>query len=221
MRVSVLQLDTDFPRVAGDVGSADSYCAELEVIRVGGAGVDQIVSARPDLIDIAPFEEALARATGDIIVTSCGFLSYWQDHLAAMTDRPFISSALTALDHLAQRYTPAQIAIVTFDETRLNNAHLGRHSAYAQSIVGLPADSHLRDVIGNNRDTLDLHRAGDEMRALMAQVQTPAHRHVLLECTNLPPYRKAITAVTGLPVTDILTQIETMAPGAVSDLFRG
>jgi hypothetical protein len=215
-QVTVLQLDTHFPRIKGDVGCLDSYVRAPQIIRVRGASVDKIVSARPQDVDITPFEEALARATGDIIVTSCGFLSYWQDYLAALTDRPFISSALTALGRLRHDYTPAQLMILTFDADSLTAAHLGPHSSYTASISGLPPSHHLRHVIEQNLTVLDVHKARTQLRDLIERTQTPAHRHILLECTNLPPYREMIKAVTGLPVTDILTRIEATCPGSIA-----
>lgn len=212
--VTVLQLDTAFPRIAGDVGAPESYARAPQIIRIPGASVGRIVTARPQDIDIAPFEVALAQAEGDIIVTSCGFLSYWQDHLAALTDRPFISSALTALDRLSQRYTPQEIMIVTFDAARLNAAHLRAHPAYVHSIIGLEPGHHLRQVISGNMDRLDTGQASAEITTVVQQKLTQHHRHIVLECTNLPPYRAAIRAASGLPVTDILTQIEAACPGA-------
>lgn len=62
--VTVLQLDTHFPRIAGDVGCAQSYALPMEVIRVPSATVQNVVNDRPDLIDIAPFEDALRQARG-------------------------------------------------------------------------------------------------------------------------------------------------------------
>ncbi|KIN73117.1 aspartate/glutamate racemase family protein [Sulfitobacter guttiformis] len=217
--VTVLQLDTGFPRIAGDVGSPDSYARPPQIIRICGASVARIVTDSPESIDIAPFEEALAQARGDIIVTSCGFLSYWQAHLAAMTDRPFISSSLTALDDLAQTYAPDELRILTFDEAALGEGHLGKHQTYLDSRVGLPEANHLRQVIKSNRKNLDRAQATDEITALLRESQNATHRHILLECTNLPPYRAAIRAATGLPVTDILTCIETICPGAIAPEF--
>ena len=218
-RVTVLQLDTDFPRIAGDVGAAESYARPPQIIRIAGASVGQIVTDRPQDIDIAPFEEALAQATGNIVVTSCGFLSYWQEHLAAVAQRPFIASSLVSLNSLAQRYRPEELCILTFDAARLGPAHLGAWAEYARSIVGLKDDHHLRQIITGNLDHLDPQQACDEICALLTSHQTPDHRHILLECTNLPPYRAAIIQATGLPVTDILTCIEAACPGAVPQAF--
>lgn len=218
--VTVLQLDTDFPRIAGDVGCADSYARAPQIIRVSGASVGKIVTERPQDIDIEPFEEALTRAEGDIIVTSCGFLSYWQDHLAKRANRSFIASSLNAMEGLAKRYGPDELQIITFDATRLGPAHLGSYPAYATSITGLPHDHHLRDVIGRNRASLDAERATREMAQLVQDNTTPRHKHILFECTNLPPYRDAIRAATGLPVTDILSVIEDACPGAIAAAYK-
>ncbi|MGB7241742.1 MAG: hypothetical protein WBC93_06635, partial [Sulfitobacter sp.] len=151
--LTVLQLDTGFPRVQGDVGCPETYCRDVEIIRVRGATVAHIVSHRPDLIDIAPFEDAIAKAKGDLIVTSCGFLSYWQDHLATLADRPFISSALNALAHLSTQYAPGEVLILTFDADNLTPSHLGKYGRYASGIIGLPRQMHLRHVISGNQTT--------------------------------------------------------------------
>ncbi|WP_298857587.1 hypothetical protein [uncultured Sulfitobacter sp.] len=218
-RVTVLQLDTHFPRIAGDIGNAETYARPPQIIRIAGAFVQQIVTGNPQNIEMALFEEALSHAEGDIIVTSCGFLSYWQAHLAALTDRPFISSALTALDHLSATYTPEELRILTFDQASLGAAHLGKYPEYLNSILGLLPAHHLRQVISQNLSALDPDKAGAEITALLTETQTKAHRHILLECTNLPPYRAAITSATGLPVTDILTCIEAACAGAIAPEF--
>lgn len=217
--VSVLQLDTDFPRVPGDVGCPETYCENVEIIRISGATVGVIVSDRPDLIDIEPFEKAVRRATSDLIVTSCGFLSYWQDHLAALTEKSFVSSALTALDRLSLIYEPGEVMILTFDDASLTPQHLRRHAKFAAGIVGLPKQMHLRQVISGNQVTIDIARATEELTSFIAANQRPHHKHLLLECTNLPPYKAQMQAVTGLPASDILTLIEAKQPRSIQPQF--
>jgi hypothetical protein len=214
--VTVLQLDTDFPRIAGDVGSRDTYVDDIEILRISGASVGQIVNADPAAISIAPFEHAITQARGDISVTSCGFLSYWQKHLAGRTDRPFISSALTALPDLCARHAPRDTLTVTFDADGLNEHHFG---PYRTDIIGLTKDMHLRQVISQNRTTLDSDRAAREVASLIATHRKPHHKHILLECTNLPPYKHAIRAQTDLPITDILTCIESRRAGTIKPEF--
>ena len=219
--LTVLQLDTDFPRIAGDVGARETYLGDIEILRIKAATVAKVVTNKPQDIDIAPFEAALHSANGELIVTSCGFLSYWQNHLAARTQKPFISSSLIALDTLAPRYSPEELLILTFDAHNLGNAHLGAHQKYASSILGLPQDCHLRRVISENHAHLDIERAQNEISAHVAAHIRPKHRHILLECTNLPPYKAALTKRTGLHVSDILTLIENLRTGTINPAFLG
>ncbi len=214
--VTVLQLDTEFPRVPGDVGSPDTYLGNIEILRIPNATVGQIVSANPAAIPIAPFEAALAQATGDIIVTSCGFLSYWQTHLAAKTEKPFVSSALTALPTLCENHAAHEIMTVTFDAASLNENHFG---PYQTDVIGLPGDMHLVDVISQNLRILNDAQAGQEIADFIAAQRKPNHKHILLECTNLPPYKRTIAALTGLPITDILTCIEAKRPKTIEPEF--
>lgn len=214
--LTVLQLDTDFPRIAGDVGSQETYRDTVEILRITGAHVDEIVSADPASIAIAPFEKAIRAARAPLIVTSCGFLSYWQSHLAARTAGRFISSALTALPALCQAFAPRDILTVTFDGASLNEHHFGPHLT---DVIGLPEDLHLRRVISQNQSVLDVDRARLEVVAFVASKQRAHHKHILLECTNLPPYKAALAARTGLPITDILSLIEDARLGTIRPEF--
>ncbi|WP_179379367.1 aspartate/glutamate racemase family protein [Jannaschia marina] len=214
--LTVLQLDTAFPRIPGDVTCAETYVEPPEILRVPRATVGQVVTDRPEQVDIAPFERAMDAAKGDVIATSCGFLAPWQSHLAARTDRPFTASALCALPDLLRRHAAGEILVVTFDAARLTNAHLG---GAAVDVIGLPDDDHLRRVIANDLPDLDQARAGADLVALVRGRQTARHRHILLECTNLPPYKAAIRTATDLPVTDILSLIEGLRPGTVTPAF--
>ena len=219
--VTVLQLDTNFPRVPGDVGCSDTYLVPLERLIVAGATVGRIVTHTPSEIQIEPFVQALSTASGDVVVSSCGFLSYWQRHLAARTSKPFISSSLIALEQLSSIYAPGEVLILTFDAQNLTAAHLGAHADYARGIVGLPVDMHLRRVISENQPQIDMDLVHAELTTFVADQVRPQHRHILLECTNLPPYKAAISASIDLPVTDILTLIEKVRPGTVKKRFLG
>lgn len=214
--VTLLQIDTHFPRIAGDVGSVDSYDCDIEVIRIKGTSVTGIVTDRPQDIDITPFVDALRIARGDVVVTSCGFLSYWQTHLAALIDRPFISSSLNALDRLSD---PETTAILTYDATRLGTVHLGANARFAPSIIGLEADSHLRAVIGGNAHALDASIAARETVATVRARTTDTLRTLVLECTNLPPYKGALKDAFDVEIIDILTEIEAVRPRSINPAF--
>jgi hypothetical protein len=216
--VTVLQLDTHFPRIAGDVGARETYVDEVEVFRINGASVAGIVTSDPSLIDIAPFEAALKAAKGDVVVTSCGFLSFWQAHLAALCDRPFIGSSLIALDRLTD-HAPETLAVLTFDATKLGAAHLGQNTRFAPSIIGLDPNAHLRGVIGGDIATLNAAQAARETVATVQVQTTSALKTLLLECTNLPPYKPALRAAFDVQIIDILTEIERIRPNTIQPDF--
>ena len=74
-------------------------------------------------------------------------------------------------------------------------------------------------MISQNLVALDGARAMTELVDFVRAQQQPAHKCLLLECTNLPPYKHALSAATGLPVVDILTEIEIAAPGTIRPAF--
>ncbi|MEM9524840.1 MAG: hypothetical protein AAF982_12815 [Pseudomonadota bacterium] len=214
--LTILQLDTRFPRIPGDIGCPDTFLEAVEVIKVPGARVDRIVTDDPARIDIGPFEKALARARGAIVATSCGFLSFWQDHLQKRTDRPLFSSSLMLLPRLAGRVKPANTVILTFDADRLTCGHLQGQDAFRRSVLGLGPDSHLRRIIEADRFDLDA-RAGlrDVIGTLGRETRRRDVRLCLMECTNLPPYAAALEREFGFPVFSILDLLEEARPGLV------
>ena len=207
--VSLLQLDTRFPRIAGDIGSPETWRAELDIHVVPDLSVGRVITDDPGATDVKGIKAAMARAQGDLVTTSCGFLSYWQGHLAAATGKPFISSALLALPELMTRYPGDQLAILTFNAEMLTSpAFAPVLAGFGGQVIGLPPTAHLRQVIANDLPDLDPALAEAEILQLVDELCAEYRvRALLLECTNLPPYKAAIKARFGLEVFDILTLI--------------
>lgn len=212
--VTVLQLDTKFPRIAGDIASPETYNCALEVVRVPSATVASIVTDKPDGIDITPFIDAARNANGDLVTTSCGFLAPFQKRIAQEIDRPFVASALIDLERLSRIYG-ADIQVLTFDAEKLSTDH----SAALPDCIGLIADMHLRQVIEGDLDTLDKDRARAEILRHLRDQLKETTRALLLECTNLPPYKAAICREFNIPIFDILTVIEQHLPKAIKSAF--
>lgn len=215
-RVSLIQLDTHFPRIAGDVACPDTYNCELEIIRVPNAIVCNIVTDTPDQIDLQPFFDAIKSATGDLVTTSCGFLAPFQEELSYHCDVPFVASALGQLVDLKNDLTPQELQIITFDASKLGRAHLPDGcEAFKGAILGLDANSHLRDVIENDLRTLNSALASADVCAALRNDDGIDTKGILLECTNLPPYKPDIRKLYAVPIYDILTAIEAQLPDAV------
>lgn len=216
-RLTVLQLDTHFPRIPGDVACPETYLGAVEVIRIPAASVGRIVTKAPAAIDIAPFEAAVRAARGDVIATSCGFLAHWQDHLQALTARPVVASALGALDRLEASAPP--VNVLTFDAAKLRAGHWSGARSQSTHLIGLRPDLHLRQVIERDLADLDAGRATEEIADMLRARLAPDCKSLLLECTNLPPYKAAMRAVFKGEIHDILTEIEVLRPGTVHPDF--
>lgn len=215
--LSLLQLDTKFPRIAGDVGCPETYRATLETHVVPDLSVHKVITATPGEDDIAGVKAVLVTARGDVITTSCGFLGIWQDRLAAAAPAPFLASSLNGLPDLMARYGPDELAILTFDaETLSAPAFAPLLNGFAGPIIGLPSSSHLKQVIAQDLPELDSRRAEAEIIDLVADLmaQRPV-RALLLECTNFPPYKAALKKRFEIEVFDILTQIHFMNPDII------
>ena len=210
--VSLFQLDTSFPRIAGDIGSPETWRAGLDIHMVPELTVERVINSDPGATDMTAVEAAMDRARGDILTTSCGFLSYWQDRLAARTARPFVSSALLALPDLRGRFADNELAILTFNADVLTSpAFAPSLGGFAGPVAGLAKESHLRQVIANDLLALDRQRAEDEIvRLVDGLCAAGGLRALILECTNLPPYKQALKARFDIEIFDILTLIDGM-----------
>ncbi|MEM6617997.1 MAG: hypothetical protein AAF631_01700 [Pseudomonadota bacterium] len=212
-KVSVLKLDTGFPRVPGDVAAPETWVAPPEIITIPRATVAAVVhDASPPL---AAFLKAAKRVAGQVATTSCGFLAPYGAALAQAAAVPFVGSALDALPRLEARFGPGQVLVMTYDATAC------RALGVSAPVLGLPPGSHLREVIAQDRPALDGRRAGQEVSALLAtRVAVSRPAALLLECTNLPPYKAALREVFDGPIFDILTEVERTVPGTVRPRWR-
>ena len=216
-RLTVLQLDTVFPRIKGDVASPETYLEPVKVERIAQASVARVVTSNPDQNDMTPFMTAAAAINSGIGVTSCGFLGYWQDELNRLCPRPFIASALVDLPQWQQDYASDEMAIITFDESVLSTPlYAPLLAGFSGQVIGLHPDMHLKKVIREDQAELDQQRAEAELIAhLDALLDFSTIKALVFECTNLPPYRRAIKSAFKIDIYDILTSIDARAPKLV------
>ena len=206
--IGVLMLDTNFPRPIGDIGNPATFAGTVIYSRIPSATVARVVTAQPLPADLrATFRaEALELVKGGagLITTSCGFLSVLQNELSASLPVPVVTSALCLLPRLRARLgASSTIGIVTFDAGRLTHVHIPDPGPFV--VQGLARDGELYNVIVKDRAKLDLAKAELETTAAVGRLldKAPDAKAIVLECTNLPPYRPAIERMTDIPVYDI------------------
>lgn len=218
--VGLLRLDTAFPRPVGDVGNPNSFDVPVRIAVVRGATAARVVRGGPDL-RLAPFVEAgraLARDGAVAIATSCGFLAAHQRTLADALPVPFAASALLQVAWVAPLLSAGRrVGVITLDADALGPRHLAGAGAPPDTPVeGLARDGTLsRTVFGDLRS---LDRAAVEAEVVAAgrrlRRRVPALGAIVLECTNLPPYRDALARACGLPIFDVGTLLRWLWAGA-------
>lgn len=208
--LGVLLLSNRFPRPRGDIGNAASFAPGVVFERVAEATVSSVV------VD-EPLEEAvvdgLVRSAGameargvGLITTGCGFLAPAQELLQGRIATPLAASSLMLLSPLRARYgAQATIGILTFDADTLSERHYGQWDGGSLVVEGLDPRGELYRTIAEDRKELDVARAEADAVAAARRLKSraPALSAVLLECTNLPPYRSAIAGCLGRPVYDV------------------
>lgn len=213
--IGIIMLDTDFPRVKGDVGNPDTFDFPVRYWVVKGASPQRVVT-QADKRLIKPFIEAghaLIREGAAAIATSCGFLALFHKELAAAFQVPVFSSSLLQV-HLAHSVIKSsqKVGIITASKTSLTRDHLSAIGIadYPLAIVGMEETEEFSSVFLGGKQTLDLEKCRREMETASRKLIRfhPDVGAVVMECTNMPPYASDVHRATGgLPVFDAVTMI--------------
>ena len=131
------------------------------------------------------------------------------------------ASALPATAQQSLTWTAGAVGIMTVDASSLRPEHYagaGIGPEIPTVVAGLETEKEFTRVMLDNLLELDVEAARQEhltvARRLVAE--HPEIGALVLECTNMPPYRADIQHATGLPVFDITTLV-TMVHDAVRD----
>lgn len=94
--LGVLMLEARFPRIFGDMGNATTWPFPVLYRVVSGASPEKVVlkGAAGLLPDFVAAAQELVRHGAEAITTNCGFLSLFQQELAAAVGVPVATSSL-------------------------------------------------------------------------------------------------------------------------------
>lgn len=205
--LGVIMLDTRFPRPPGDIGCPQTWTRAGIPVRfqmVPGASARRVVQEQDPAL-LGPFIDAargLVTEGASLISTSCGFLAMWQTELQAAVPVPVVTSSLLQAADL-----PGP-GIVTFDANALGTTLLRRVGVPdGTPVEGLAEGCELQSRILGDDTVLDLAQARKDVVAAAVRLVSrhPLVQTVVLECTNMPPYRAAVEQATGRPVHDVET----------------
>ena len=221
--LGVVMLDTKFPRPPGDVGHPDAFGVPTSLRTVRGAWPDKVVQSAAGLrgARVVPafvfVVRAMERDGAKAITTSCGFLVLLQKELQAAVKVPVITSSLMQLPGLLA--THPKVGVLTISASKLGLEHLraaGVPKNRLKDVIvqGVDPQGEFATAILGNREVMDIEKAGADVlaAALALKQREPSLEAVVLECTNMPPYRAAIEAATGMKTWALTDEVRLLRP---------
>ena len=210
--IGMIVLDTQFPRLPGDIGNATTWAFPVRYRVVPNASPARVVRQQAAGL-LEPFLQAARDLVQDgvrAITTSCGFLSLYQQEMAAAVPVPVFTSSLLQIPLVARMLRADQkVGVLTIDARHLTADHLRAVGVEDMPLIiaGLETEKELTRVLIDNEPELDLQQAEADMVHVARRMISdhPDIGALVLECTNMPPYAHAVQRATGLPVFDIVT----------------
>jgi len=212
--IGIIMLDTVFPRIPGDVGNPATFSFPVQYKVVKGADPKRVViDADPQLLQ--PFIQAarsLESAGVKAIATSCGFLAIFHQELVDAVDIPVFTSSLLQVHFAGEILKKGlKVGILTARSQSLTLQHLigvGIQS-YPLAIIGMDMAEEFSAVFIEGKKNINVDKCRKEIVSAAKKLvaSDPNIGAIVLECTNMPPYARAIQDTVGLPVFDVVTMI--------------
>ena len=219
--VGILMLETRFPRIPGDMGNAETWPFPVLYKVVPGASPRRVVCERAKglLDEFLAAADELVRLGADGITTTCGFLSLYQREIAAHVGVPVAASSLMQVPFI-ERVLPLgkRVGVLTVSAAHLSVEHMRAAGADPETpVVGTDDGSEFSRVMINDEERLDVAAAERDILAAGDRL-VASHEGigaVLLECTNMVPYARALSQRLRLPVFSIYTFVTWFHSGLI------
>ncbi len=224
-RIGVLMLDTDFPRVPGDIGNAETWPFPMMFRVVRGATARKAVDQRsPEALQafIAAGKELVADGA-EGLTTSCGFLTLYQKELSAACGVPVAASSLLQVPMVDRLLPPGKrTGILTIDARRITPEHLSAAGIAPDTpLMGCENGVEFHVFTQRRNGILDCALAERDILEAGAELvrRHPEVGAIVMECTNMPPYAAALSAHVGLPIYTIYSFLLWFQAGLAPQSF--
>ena len=218
-------LETQFPRIPGDIGNALTWPFPVHYKVVEGATPDNIVRGDPQarLQDFIDAGRELVAMGCDGVATNCGFLALLQDQMKTALGVPVATSSLIQAPMIAATLPPGKhMTVLTISAETLTTAHLAAAGVPdGTPVVGTEGGREFtRAVLGDEAEIDFTAARADMLDAADGLVAAyPNTGAILLECTNMVPYAADIRRRTGLPVYSVYSLLTWFQAGLVPRRF--
>ena len=218
MGLGVILLDDLQPGFPGDVRNASAYPFPIQYEIAEGVGAHALVYAddkRPCREPILRAAQKLASMGCRAIAAECGFFAYFQKDVAECVDVPVFMSSLLQVPLAQHVIGPHRtVGIMVWAKAALTAAHLeavgvAPHGNYA--IYGMKESGHCPEL-ANLLDRRELSYVTVE-KELMHMAREfyqacPNMGAMVLECSVVPPWARAVQRALDMPVFSWGTLLE-------------
>lgn len=227
--IGVLLIDCFNPFIPGDVGNACTYDYPVLYHVVPDVTIKRLVEEGDLALTHKVIEAArYLEAHGVKAITSdCGYMLHFQDALREAVSIPVMISSLIQLPFISGLLPLSRsIGIIcasskSLTEDMLSIAYPSRNRKLV--IAGMEEQPEFCAAILEEKGSIDPSLVEAEMlivgRELLAR--DPNIGAILVECSNLPPYAKALQEEVQLPVFDFTTMIDYVRSSCIRRQFAG
>jgi aspartate/glutamate racemase len=208
--IGMLCAEWNVPFVPGDLNNATTFGFPVRYLVVDGAAGSDVLTG-----DAAAYGELFVAAAKQLeaegvraITGNCGYMAAYQDVVASAVNVPVFMSSLLQAPMLLRMLAPSQrLAVLVANGSGISEDVLsgaGITDASRLVVQGLDHQPHFNEVILQEVGTLDEEVLRREVveTAVAVAASNPDVGAILLECSDLPPYARAVHEATGLPVFD-------------------
>jgi hypothetical protein len=220
-QLAILQLDTNFPRIAGDICCRETFSSNVNIIKIKNASVSQIISKNPEEQHFINFKNQILTTREKLITTSCGFTFYWQSLFNKLTKSNIVTSSLCCLEEKRKYFNDNEILIFTFDAEILNFLLISKLKIpFEGHILGLKKNNHLYKLISYDKNNYDFEKNSYELKELLWRtIKNLNIKLIILECTNLSPYKTIFRDIFRGEIVDLLVLIDKKIPGIIKQEY--
>lgn len=226
--IGILMLETHFPRIPGELGNATSFNYPVRYHIVKGASPHKVVREKdPALLNLfIKGAQELEKFGVRAITTNCGFLAQFQQEIANAVNVPFFSSSLMQIPMIYRMLKKDQkVGVLTVNSASLTPDLFEKIGADGVPLVikGLENKEEFTHVMLDNALEMNVDKAKNENVEAAKELvrENPDIGAIVLECTNMPPYGKAIQEAIQLPVFDIFTLTDMIYNSLVKQEIHG
>ncbi|HTS91991.1 MAG TPA: aspartate/glutamate racemase family protein [Stellaceae bacterium] len=226
--IGILQLDCSLPFIPGDVDNASTYAYPVLYRVVPGLSTAACLRGAPDLAAAAVTEaRELERQGVRAIASDCGFMLQFQDAVRRAVRIPVWMSSMLQLPMIAAGLgSDRPIAVVTADSSNLTPEFLARAGVAVRNpvlILGLQEMPEFKSAVLDEKGSINADLIEEEVVGAVrrAKEQQPDLGAILLECSMLPPYARAVQDAVDLPVFDFVTMIDHLYAATHRKRYQG